>query len=100
MQTIVKAESLALVGAHIFKVKRSRMDGSAHHIDQHTLPTIPEPNAQPRYSPMGQLLHSPNWSLSVKHNIPFINAVVAAVEKVHVSLHLFLNCLNVNLALF
>jgi hypothetical protein len=84
MQTIVKAESLSLVGAEFFKVETSRVNGTTQSIDRHVLPSIPEPGALPRYGSGGQRLYSPDWTLSAKHNSEFINAVIIAVRNVQV----------------
>jgi len=89
-QTIVKAECLALVGAHFFKVKKLRNNGTVCYLDKHTLPDIAESGDPPRYGPTGQLLHSPNWILGVRHNSSFFDAVAAAVRQVNVSLSLLL----------
>jgi hypothetical protein len=87
-QIIVKAECLALVGAHFFKVKTLRKNGTVCYLDKHTLPDIAESGDPPRYGLSGQLLHSPDWILGVRYNSSFFDAVAAAVRQVQVSLSL------------
>jgi hypothetical protein len=81
MQVIVKAESLALVGAETSRVQHVRVNGTVYYSDKHVLP---RPSNIPRHNPNGRRLFSPDWMLGVKDNIAFIDAVTSTVQKVQV----------------
>jgi hypothetical protein len=83
---IVKAESLALVGAEISRVQHVRANGSVYYSDKHVLP---RPDNIPRHNSNGRRLFSPDWMLGVKANTAFINAVTSSVQKVQVSINSF-----------
>jgi hypothetical protein len=86
IQSIIKAESLALVGADIFKTKFPRTNGAPHSKSQHRLPHPAQANDKPRYNSKGDVVYSPNWILGPKAdaNAKFIHAVVDAVQLVQV----------------
>lgn len=85
-KTIVKAESLSLVGAEIFRVPVLRRSGGSILRDKHILPhPIKYANPQ-RYASDGKFLYSPDWTRSPTYNSDFIDAVVVAVSAVEVSL--------------
>lgn len=85
MQSIVKKNSLALVGAVIYQIQKTRSNGKPYFVNKYTLPDTTGP---PRYDANEQLLFRPEWILSARYNRDFIDAVVDAVGKVRVSLFL------------
>jgi hypothetical protein len=81
----VKAESLSLVGAHVFRVSAVHSNGSPTSREKHTLPHPIKFGDPQRYTVDGKLLHSPDWNRSPSHNGNFIDAVVASVSVINVS---------------
>jgi hypothetical protein len=85
VKTIVKAECLSLVGAHVFRIPTIHSNGSRTSHKKHTLPHPIKFGEPQRYTADGQLLHSPDWDRSPSYNGSFIDAVVASVSAIKVS---------------
>jgi hypothetical protein len=82
----VKTESLALVGAEMFKVPTIHWKGKPSFSEKHMLPHPLRRGQSPRYAVNGELLHSPDWNRSATYNADFIDAVIVAVSTVKVCL--------------
>jgi hypothetical protein len=81
-KAIVKAESLALVGAETFKVPTIHWKGKPSFSEKHILPHPLRRDEPLRYTVDGKALHSPDWTRSATYNADFIDAVVVAVSTV------------------
>ena len=81
LKTIVKAESLSLVGAEFF-CAAIHQNGSATFHDKHTLPHPTKHGQLQQCTIDSQLLYSPDWAWSPTYNADFIDTVVIVVGAV------------------